>query len=119
MQPRRLDDEPVNLAQLGQIDPLPARPNAGLLDRLGVYPLRRLRVALDLEIRSQLLAPDRLPLGEQALDFPQDQRVSFDRRRVVGLLVPDPYPDRLRLQRKRQAADAVSVAPIVARSCRR
>lgn len=44
-----------------------------------------------------------------ALDFPQDERLSLDRRRMVSLLVPDALPDRLGLERKREAADTLQI----------
>jgi hypothetical protein len=42
-------------------------------------------------------------LVEQELDLTQDQRVALHRSRVVGLLVPDVFPDAPSLGWERQA----------------
>src|SRR6266542_452979 len=99
----------MDLAQLGQVDPLSGRPVGRLLDCLCVHPLRRLRVALDFEVLSELLASNRLPFAEESLDLLENERVALDRRRVMSLLVPDALPDRVRLDRKWQPADAAEV----------
>src|SRR6266540_797300 len=109
MQRCRLDDKPVDLAQLRHVDPLSNGPVRRLLDRLCVHPLRRLRVALDFEVLSELLAANRLSFAEEPLDLPKDERVALDRRRVVCLLIPDALPDRVRLDWKGQPADAAEV----------
>jgi hypothetical protein len=109
VQPGRLDHELVDLAQLRQVDSLPDGPAGRLLDRLCVHPLRRLRVALDFEVLSELLVADRLSFAEEPLDLSKDERVALDRRRVMCLLVPDALPDRVRLDRKRQPPDGAEV----------
>src|SRR5439155_18546492 len=90
-------------------DPLSGRPVRRLLDCLCVHPLRRLRVALDFEVLSELLAADSLPFAEESLDLLENESVALDRRRVMSLLVPDPLPDRVRLDRERQPADAAEI----------
>src|SRR5581483_2291496 len=107
VQPCRLDDEPVDLPQLGQVDPLTTRPIKRLRHRLRVNPLRRLRIPLHLEVFGQFLASDGLPFAQQLLDFLQDEGIALDGRGVVRLLVPDSFPDPIRFEGKREAADTM------------
>src|SRR5439155_1760651 len=109
MQPSGLDDELVDLTELGQVDALGGGPGPHFLDGLCVHPLSPLGVSLDFEILGELLAADRPPLAEEALDLFEDQGVALDRRRVVSLLIPDALPDRLGLGGKWQPADAVEI----------
>jgi hypothetical protein len=62
VQPRWLDDQSMDLAQLCQVDPLTGRPVRGLFDCLRIDPPRRLGIALNLEVVGEFLASDRLPL---------------------------------------------------------
>lgn len=105
----RLDDEPVDLAKLGEVDQLARRPVGGLLNGLCIDPLGGFRIALDLEVLRKLLAPDRLPFAEESLDLFEDKRVALDRRRVMRLFVPDALPDRLGLDGKRQPTNAAQI----------
>src|SRR5690606_11431861 len=47
----------------------------------------------------------RAPLVEELSDLAEDEGVAFERRRVVGLEVPDVRPDRLRFLRRRQTSE--------------
>jgi hypothetical protein len=69
----------VDLAQLGQVDPLSGRPVERLLDCLRIHPLRCFRVALVFEVLSELLASDGIPFTEEPLDLSEDKRIALDR----------------------------------------
>ena len=65
----------------------------GPVNRLPVHPLGRRSVAPDLQIFLKLPVADGSPLGQKPLNLLQHQRIALDRRRMMGLLVPDSAPD--------------------------
>src|SRR5215208_65264 len=73
-----------------------------------VHPVRRGAVAADLEVLAQLLVADRTAFGQEELHLLERERVALDRGRVMGFLEPDPTPDALRLDRRRQSAEPLA-----------
>lgn len=96
----------MHVPQLGQSQCLVAGPVASTHCVL-VDPLGGRGVGMDLQVLPQLPAADGTPLLEKRSNLPEDERVAFDRRRVVGLLVPDSAPDRL--GGMRQTTDTLEV----------
>jgi hypothetical protein len=96
----------MDVANLRKRDQPTVRP-AARLDGAAVDPIGGVGVSADLEVFAQLLVADGAPLGEQGLDLLENQRVAFDRGRVVRLLEPDAAPDVLRLERGREPTEAL------------
>lgn len=77
------------------------------LHGLAVDPTSCVGVTPDLVVLTERFGTD-CPTGiEELLDFPQDQRVAFQRGGVVSLFVPDVVLDRSGLKWAGQATEAL------------
>src|SRR5450756_469169 len=96
----------VDVPDLGERQELTEALEARL-EGLAVDPSCGVRVALDLHVLGELAVADCATLEEKLLDLTQDQRVPFDRGGVVRLVDPQLVPDRPRLGRRRESAEAI------------
>ena len=95
------------MPELGQREQLTARPLAGVYC-VAVDPVGGVGVAAHLHVLRELLVPDRAALLEQLLDLLEHERVALDRGRVMGFLEPDPAPDAVGFDGRRQAAESLA-----------
>jgi hypothetical protein len=71
------------------------------IKRLPVDPSSSIGIALHLEVFTEFFVAHRPALLEEDLDLFAHERIAFESRRVVGLLVRDIRPDTLGLLRRR------------------
>jgi hypothetical protein len=60
---------------------------------LVIDPTRRVGIALDFQVLTELLVPDGLAVSQKCLDLSQDKRVAFEGCGVVGFVKPDVLPN--------------------------